>query len=68
MSSLRNVCVLVLLSTAVSGFAQTGGALGNGISSHAISMDGTTVASSVSPLEAMQGNPATLTEMNGGVA
>lgn len=59
------MCLLVLLSTAVSGFAQTGGALGNGISSHAVSMGGTTVASSVSPLEAMQGNPATLTELNG---
>jgi long-chain fatty acid transport protein len=65
MSSLRNVCFLVLLLAAVSGFAQTGGALGNGISSHAISMGDTTVASSVSPLEAMQGNPATLTELSG---
>lgn len=65
MSSCRKMCLLVLLSTAVSGFAQTGGALGNGISSHAVSMGGTTVASSVSPLEAMQGNPATLTELNG---
>src|SRR5258707_15178727 len=65
MSSLRKVCVLLFLSVAVSGFAQTGGALGNGISSHAISMGDTTVASSVSPLEAMQGNPATLTELSG---
>jgi long-chain fatty acid transport protein len=66
MSSLRNVWVLLFLSVTASGFAQTGGALGNGISSHAISMGGTTVASSISPLEAMQGNPATLTELNGG--
>jgi long-subunit fatty acid transport protein len=65
MSSLRNVCVLLFLTAAVSSFAQTGGALGNGISSRAISMGGTTVASSISPLEAMQGNPATLTELSG---
>lgn len=65
MSSFRKVCLLVFLSVAVGAYAQTGGALGNGISSHAISMGGTTVASSVSPLEAMQGNPATLTELSG---
>jgi long-chain fatty acid transport protein len=65
MSSFRKVCVLLFLLVAASGFAQTGGALGNGISSHAVSMGGTTAASSVSPLEAMHGNPATLTELSG---
>jgi len=63
--SFRIACVSAILLLTASGFAQTGGALGNGISSHAISMGDTTAASSVSPLEAMQGNPATLTELSG---
>src|SRR6202042_3185794 len=35
------------------------------LSSRAVSMAGTTTASAASPLEAMQGNPATLTELRG---
>jgi len=46
-------------------FAQAGGALGNGISARATALGGTTVASADGPLEAMQGNPANLTNLNG---
>jgi long-chain fatty acid transport protein len=45
--------------------AQAGGALGNGISARATALGGTTVASAEGPLEAMQGNPAQLTSLNG---
>jgi long-subunit fatty acid transport protein len=61
----------IRLFTAVSLFslgfaaAQTGGALGNGTSSRATSLGGATVAATTSPLEAMQSNPAGLTELEG---
>jgi long-chain fatty acid transport protein len=60
-SSLLGLCI----GFAVAGVAQTGGALSNGISARATSLGGATVASVTSPLEAMQGNPAGLTELSG---
>lgn len=45
--------------------AQAGGALGNGVSARATALGGATVASADGPLEAMQGNPAELTNLNG---
>jgi long-subunit fatty acid transport protein len=53
-----------LLSVAVAG-AQNAGALGNGVSSRATSLGGATVASAITPLEAMQSNPAALSELDG---
>lgn len=57
----------VLVALVIPGmvFAQAGGALGNGISARATALGGTTVASADGPLEAMQGNPANLTSLNG---
>jgi len=45
--------------------AQASGALENGVSGRATALGGTTVASVASPLEAMQSNPATLTQLSG---
>ncbi len=59
------LATLLCLGIATSAFAQSGGALDNGISGRAISLGGATVASVASPLEAMQGNPAGLSGLTG---
>jgi long-subunit fatty acid transport protein len=63
----RVICSITLFcACAAEGvYAQAGGALENGISSRATALGGATVASVASPLEAMQGNPATLTQLSG---
>jgi len=55
----------ILISLVGSVSAQTVGALGNGVSSRSIALGGATVASSLTPLEAMQSNPAALTQVEG---
>lgn len=55
-------CFALSLSTAV---AQVNGELSNSLSSRSASLGGATVASPVSALEAMQGNPAGLTGLRG---
>ena len=57
----------VLVAAVIPGMAlaQSGGALGNGISARSTALGGTTVASADGPLEAMQGNPAELTSLSG---
>lgn len=57
--------LLALFCTGTVAVAQVGGALGNGMSSRAASMGGADIASVNSPLEAMQGNPAGLTQLSG---
>ena len=57
---LPSLAVLVISQMA---FAQ--GALNNGLSARATALGGATVASADGPLESMQGNPASLTELNG---
>lgn len=61
------ICLLTVVCflAAEESHAQAGGALANGISSRATSLGGATVASVASPLEAMQGNAATLTQLSG---
>jgi long-chain fatty acid transport protein len=59
------VCLLLVCLASGSVSAQTVGALSNGVSSRAISLGGANVASSITPLEAMQSNPAALTELSG---
>src|SRR5882762_8853263 len=61
----RLSCIVAVFFLATSVFGQTVGALGNGVSSRSMSLAGTTVAAIDSPLEAMQSNPAGLTELNG---
>lgn len=56
------LCSLLLISAAA---AQTVGALGNGVSGRSTALGGATVASAITPLEAMQSNPAALAELNG---
>ena len=56
------LCSLLLISAAA---AQTVGALGNGVSGRSTALGGATVASSITPLEAMQSNPAALAEVQG---
>jgi long-chain fatty acid transport protein len=62
---LFSTVAVITIGAAQKTFAQAGGALDSALSSRAISLGGTTTASSASPLEAMQGNPATLTELRG---
>ncbi len=64
-SLLRVVCLAILTSMVGSASAQTVGALGNGVSSRTTALGGATVASSFTPLEAMQSNPAALTQVEG---
>jgi long-subunit fatty acid transport protein len=56
---------LLSMGVAMTAVAQDGGALGNATSARATALGGATVASVTTPLEAMQGNPAGLTELNG---
>lgn len=63
--SIHKLIVLALFCSGTAAVAQIGGALGNGMSSRATSLGGADVASISSPLEAMQGNPAGLTSLNG---
>jgi long-subunit fatty acid transport protein len=62
---LEKILTFAMLCVGTAAVAQTGGALGNGMSSRAASLGGADVASVATPLEAMQGNPAGLTELNG---
>ena len=64
-SAAKSLCFLLCLGAAVSACAQIGGELDNGISGRATSLGGATVASVTTPLEAMQGNPAGLSELSG---
>src|SRR5215470_7167866 len=64
-SMFRAVGFAILISLVGSASAQTVGALGNGVSSRTTAMGGATVASSLTPLEAMQSNPAALTQVEG---
>lgn len=64
-SAAKSLCFLLCLGVAASACAQIGGELDNGISGRAISLGGATVASVTTPLEAMQGNPAGLSELRG---
>src|SRR5260221_4680836 len=61
----RLMCFAILTFMVGSLSAQTVGALGNGVSSRATSLGGATVASSLTPLEAMQSNPAALSQVEG---
>jgi long-chain fatty acid transport protein len=56
---------ILCMGLAVASLGQTGGALSNGTSSRSTALGGATVASVTSPLEAMQGNPAGLTQIGG---
>lgn len=62
--SIHKMLTVILLCGGAA-VAQSGSALGNGLSSRATSLGGANVASVSSPLEAMQGNPAGLTQLNG---
>jgi hypothetical protein len=64
-SLFRVFSLAILISLVGSISAQTVGALGNGVSSRSIALGGATVASSLTPLEAMQSNPAALTQVEG---
>jgi long-chain fatty acid transport protein len=59
------VCSVLVAMIPGMALAQAGGALGNGISARATALGGATVASADGPLEAMQGNPAELTNLSG---
>jgi long-chain fatty acid transport protein len=62
----RPICLgMIGLALTAVAFAQTEGALSNAVSSRTTSLGGATVASVASPLEAMQGNPAALSELTG---
>jgi long-chain fatty acid transport protein len=63
----RSALLLLLLGAyaAKAAHGQAGGALENGVSSRATALGGATVASVASPLEAMQSNPAMLTQLSG---
>ncbi|HEX4488165.1 MAG TPA: outer membrane protein transport protein [Terriglobales bacterium] len=54
-----------VISLSTLSFAQVDGALANTVSGRAASLGGATVAAPTSALEAMQGNPAGLAELNG---
>ena len=58
----RVMCFAFLIGTVS---AQTVGALGNGVSGRETALGGATVASSLTPLEAMQSNPAALSQISG---
>jgi long-chain fatty acid transport protein len=64
-SNIRGLIALLGLAASAPAFGQTGGALDNGISGRSISLGSATVASTTSPLEAMQGNPAGLSVLKG---
>lgn len=59
------ILLFLWIFSAAASYAQGGGALGNGISSRSTALGGATVASVASPLEAMQENPAGLTQLSG---
>ena len=61
----RVMCLAIGLALAGSISAQTVGALGNGVSGRTTAMGGATVASPLTTLEAMQSNPAALSQVNG---
>jgi long-chain fatty acid transport protein len=62
----RSAVLLLLFACATNAaHGQASGALENGVSGRAAAIGGATVASVASPLEAMQGNPATLTQLSG---
>jgi long-chain fatty acid transport protein len=54
-----------VISLSTLSFAQADGALANSVSSRSASLGGATVSDPTSALEAMQGNPAGLAELNG---